>query len=89
MLRETKVRAQADYVVWRDGIANPRGQPKKNSFRPEKILPAADPGDVKAHRWRKRLCLKADDHTERDEPRVIAAIEEEQLALLDIGGARR
>src|SRR5262249_31595033 len=46
--------AQADYVVWRDGVARPAHRPKK-SFSTESVLPAADPGDLVAHRWRKRL----------------------------------
>jgi hypothetical protein len=45
--------------VWRDGVV-PRGRPKKISGL-KSLLPAADPGDVIAHRWRRiffqKFCL--------------------------------
>jgi phage N-6-adenine-methyltransferase len=92
----TKIKAQADYLVFRDavvvpsrkaGIAGPgrgkKGQPKNRVSDLKSGLPAADPGGVKAHRWRKRFFLKMDDGLwERDELRISAAIEEEQQAGL-------
>ena len=85
---EIKIRAQADYVVFRDGVVVPsqkKGGTGSNQHRAvarisglKSELPSADPGDVKAHRWRKRLCIKADDRTEPDEARIRAVIEEEQ-----------
>ena len=52
---EAEIKAQADYIVWRDSNARPAHRPKK-SFSAERVLPEGDPGDVTAHRWRKRLC---------------------------------
>jgi hypothetical protein len=52
-----KITAQADYIVWRDGVVT-AGQPKKNSRTGAKILPAADPGHDIAYRWRKAFCTK-------------------------------
>ena len=60
---ETKIKAQAEYVVWRDGVpvtphAGP-GRGKKNHVAVlKRSLPEADPGDLTVHRWRKRLCTK-------------------------------
>ena len=34
------------YIVWRDGTARPAHRPKENSSSTERVLPAADPGDV-------------------------------------------
>jgi hypothetical protein len=49
------MKAQAAYVVWRDGampLGNPRGD--KQMISVLKSLPAADPGSFTTHRWRKR-----------------------------------
>jgi phage N-6-adenine-methyltransferase len=73
---EAKIKAQAEYVVWRDAAANPRGQPKKNSSRTARILPAADPGDVIAHRWRKRLCFKGKTGTIIDKDKLALALKD-------------
>jgi hypothetical protein len=61
----TKLKAQAEYVVWRDGVVVPsrkagstgvKGRRRVSALKAD--LPAADPGDVIAHRWRKRLCMR-------------------------------
>jgi hypothetical protein len=59
-----KIKAQAEYVCWRDGKVVPSrkmGKQKKNdgvsAQKPQK-LPAADPGTLIAHRWRKSFCHK-------------------------------
>jgi len=63
-----KIDGQANYVVWRDSVM-PIGRPKKD-FRSEIVLPAADPGDVTAHRWRQRLCIKDEAGTRRNEEQI-------------------
>jgi phage N-6-adenine-methyltransferase len=72
---KVKIWAEVDYVVWRDDGANPRGQPKKNSFRSERILPEGDPGDVTIHRWRKRFCRKENGRTQPDQEKIDKAID--------------
>lgn len=60
-----KLEAQRDYIIWRDNVVVPSrqiGKRKKShgiSDRKSQNLPAADPGNVVAHRWRK--ALKAPD----------------------------
>jgi hypothetical protein len=56
---ETKLRLQAEYIVWRDGVVvpsqkDPRLRGKRSGDFSSEIpaLPPADPGDVTAHRWR-------------------------------------
>jgi phage N-6-adenine-methyltransferase len=79
---ETKIKAQADYVVWRDGVVVPsqkrgigRGVDKRVSAL-KSALPDADPGDVVAHRWRKRFCDKSDGLTVIDTTKIASAIED-------------
>ena len=73
---EAKLRAQAKYVVWRDGVVVPsreRGSSGVKGRRisaPKSDLPAADPGDVTAHRWRKRLCKKVPNGTVADDAKI-------------------
>jgi hypothetical protein len=61
-------------VVWRDIEAGKHVEPKR-SGKGGKIsdlqsyLPASDPGDLVAHRWRKRLTVKVDEKTARRPPR--------------------
>jgi hypothetical protein len=59
-MRHAKIKAQAEYVCWRDSAARPAHRPKKNSFTGERVLPAADPGELIAHRWRKSFCFKGE-----------------------------
>lgn len=86
---EAKIEAQAEYIVWRDGVVvprNPRGanQHKKVDFRSETNLPAADPGAVVAHRWRKRLTSKHDGKTVRDEERIARVLDDARLRCVRI-----
>jgi hypothetical protein len=63
---EAKLFAQAEYVVWRDEISK-HGGDRRSSLQNSKLdLPAADPGAVIVHRWRKRLCSKTDAGTVTD-----------------------
>jgi hypothetical protein len=61
-----KVKAQAEYVVWRDGVVVPSQKQGSSGVKGRRVsdqksdLPAADPGDVTAHRWRKSFCLKGE-----------------------------
>lgn len=83
---ETKLWAQADYVVWRDGTVVPsqknpllRGKRKAGITVPKSPLPAADPGDVTAHRWRTAFCAKNGDVTEIDEEKLAVALNDARL----------
>jgi hypothetical protein len=60
---ETKLRAQAEYVVWRDSMVTPSQEIGKQKKRdgisvPKSHLPEADPGTLIAHKWRKKFCTK-------------------------------
>jgi len=65
---EEKIRAQAEYVVWRDSVVVPSqklGGDGSNQHRksgrvavPGPVLPEADPGKRVVERWRKKLCTK-------------------------------
>jgi hypothetical protein len=58
---ETRIIEQAAYVTWRKGVVVPSrkmGKQKKSdgvSALKSHNLPAADPGDVTIHRWRRRV----------------------------------
>jgi phage N-6-adenine-methyltransferase len=75
---DTKIDAQADYAVWRDGAVEENVKPKRSgkggkiSAR-KSYLPAADPGNVVAHRWRKKLTSKNGKVTVRDEAAIAKA----------------
>jgi hypothetical protein len=66
---ETKIKAQAEYVVWRDKVVVPSqttGKKKKTdgiAAPKSQKLPAADPGHNTAHRWRAKLCHKGETGT--------------------------
>jgi phage N-6-adenine-methyltransferase len=81
---EAKIRAQAKYVVWRDGKVGPGGDGSNQHSRaiisaPTQLLPAADPGHVAVHRWRKRLCHKtANGATVLDPEKVALALQDAQ-----------
>jgi len=65
----------ANYICWRDSVVV-LGRPEKISDR-KSLLPPSDPGDVTAHRQRKKLCTKdAEGRTIVDEEKAIEAIEE-------------
>jgi ParB family chromosome partitioning protein len=75
---EAKIKAQADYIVWRDSNARPAHRPK-NSCRAERVLPEGDPGDVTACRWRKRLCSTSNGSTAPDPDKIDAVMVEARL----------
>jgi phage N-6-adenine-methyltransferase len=84
---ETKIRAQAEYVVWRDHVVPHGGVNQHNKRKiaaPKSSLPAADPGDVTAHRWRQRLCRKNGQGTEIDEQKLAAALNDARLRSVRI-----
>jgi hypothetical protein len=75
---ETKIDAQADYIVWRDRIVPPSqetGGPGRGKRVTEQkpVLPDADPGKVIAHRWRKRFTSKTEGRTALDPEKIRAA----------------
>jgi hypothetical protein len=81
---EARITAQAEYVVWRDSKVRPGGDGSNQHGRaiisaPKELLPAADPGHVVAHRWRKRLCTKtAHGATVPDPVKIALALEDAQ-----------
>jgi DNA N-6-adenine-methyltransferase (Dam) len=52
---ELKLEAQREYVAWRDGALRRRGKTQESISVLKSTLPMADPGDLIAHRWRKKL----------------------------------
>jgi phage N-6-adenine-methyltransferase len=80
---EIKLRAQADYVVWRDAQeiiphAGP-GRGRKNQVSaPKRGFPDLDPGDLTAHRWRKAFGVKVDGRWKLDQVMLDEAIEDVQ-----------
>lgn len=57
---EYKLRCQREYVIWRDALAEvPHAGPGRGNKNQVSVLkrglPANDPGDLTAHRWRKDL----------------------------------
>jgi phage N-6-adenine-methyltransferase len=74
-----KILAQADYIVWRDGVVEPSRQSGGRVSVLKPGLPAADPGKLIAHRWRKKFCrtTKAKKRQTRlDDKKLKQAIEE-------------
>ena len=80
---DAKIDAEADYVVWRDGVVTPRN--KRNAtganqhrkrgqaavLRPN--LPEGDPGQDVADRWRKNFTSKVKGETVRDQDKIAEA----------------
>jgi hypothetical protein len=86
---EAKIDAQADYIVWRDSVILPpskRGQGRTgNQIKALKSdLPMADPGDVTAHRWRKRFFSKYDGKWTLDIIKLAQAKEDAQHRAIRI-----
>jgi len=81
---ETKIRAQAEYIVWRDAamiaVVQMRGggpgRGRKGLSQVRVLLPKGDPGEKTAHRWRKRLCRKNGNGTEVDPKKIKLALED-------------
>jgi phage N-6-adenine-methyltransferase len=77
---EAKIRGQADYVVWRDSVVPPTGFKDGKRFRSE-TLPAADPGRLTVHRWRKAFCKTIDDLDDDGKLRKTTFPDEDKIAL--------
>ena len=72
---ETKIRAQAEYVVWRDSKVIPSQKSGGRISVLQSGLPEADPGAVVAHRWRKKLCSDgAIDDDKLGRARILAVL---------------
>jgi hypothetical protein len=87
---DRKIDAQADYVEWRDGVVVPsqkagigRGVDKRITDQ-KSALPAADPGSVTAHRWRKRFFIRGDGVWKRDDAKLAAAKEDARHCAIRI-----
>jgi DNA N-6-adenine-methyltransferase (Dam) len=77
---EAKIRGQADYVVWRDSVVPPTGFKDGKRFRSE-TLPAADPGRLTVHRWRKAFCKTVDDLDDDGKPRKTTIPDEDKISF--------
>jgi hypothetical protein len=76
---EAKIRNQAAYVVWRDSVVEHGGDRKSKSRLQNRNLdplPAADPGALTAHRWRKAFCKTVDGTTIADEDKIFLELDE-------------
>lgn len=71
---QAKLAEQAAYVVWRQDVMQ-QGD-RTDLLQIGNKLPAADPGAVVVHRWRKRLCLKAKDHWQTDPAKIQQALDD-------------
>ena len=79
---DAKIRAQAEYVVWRDnqpGYGQLGGDQKSDRINASKFdLPAADPGAVIAFRWRRTYCVVEDKATVIEPTLLAEAIRDAQ-----------
>jgi ParB family chromosome partitioning protein len=74
---ERKLKEQANYIVYRDGVVRHGGDRRSSSKRTELDLPKSDPGHDVAHLWRKKLTSKdEDDRTVVDKAKLEAALAE-------------
>ena len=53
---DAKIRAQAEYVVWRDSVVVPSQKSGGRISVRNSGLPESDPGTFIAHKWRKKFC---------------------------------
>jgi len=89
-----KIKVQAEYVCWRDGEVMPSqkvGGPGTNQYSKrgriselKSDLPAADPGALTAHRWRKRFCLKGETGTIIDQDKMQLALDDAKARALRV-----
>lgn len=86
---EAKIRAQAAYVAWRDGVVVPsrvtgssgvKGRRRVSGLKAD--LPDADPGNLTTHRWRKLYCDTGKAGTVVDRQKLAVAIDEAQQRCL-------
>jgi hypothetical protein len=62
-----------------------RGQGRRNQIAaPKSDFPAADPGDVAAHRWRERFTRKVEGRNAIDPEKLQIALSDAQRACLRI-----
>jgi hypothetical protein len=86
---ETKIVAQAEYAIWRGTVLPPsRNMGKQRNYgvsdmKPQK-LPAADPGHLVVHRWRKQSCKKTSDGWEKDQAKIDLALEHAAIQCIQI-----
>ena len=72
---DAKIETQVGYIIFRDGLAAEHVEPKR-SGRGGRIsvlksyLPEADPGDLTAHRWRKRFFSSVENVWAPDEAKI-------------------
>jgi hypothetical protein len=79
-----KITEQAKYVCWRDTKVTPsqklpgagKGKGKRISEQKSTKLPAADPGTLTAHRWRRSFCLKGETGTIIDKDKMALALDD-------------
>ena len=81
-----KVKAQAEYVCWRDGKVKHGGDRKsKNQDRADaNLIPDGDPGHDIASRWRKSFCLKGETGTIIDQEKMRLALDDAQARALRV-----
>jgi hypothetical protein len=85
----SKIKAQAEYVVWRDGKVVPSqktggpGRGKRVTV-PGPVLPDADPGKQTAERWRKRFCHKGETGSVIDADKMGLALADAQARALRV-----
>jgi hypothetical protein len=86
----SKIKAQAEYVVWRDGKVVPSqkmGKQKKSDgvrVPGPHNLPDADPGKQTAERWRKRFCHKGETGSVIDADKMGLALADAQARALRV-----
>ena len=83
-----KVKAQAEYVCWRDRKRRqekPAGRvEEKNSRSRAARLPEGDPGQDIIDRWRKSFCLKGETGTVIDQEKMRLALDDAQARALRV-----
>lgn len=76
---QTKIEAQAEYVVWRDSVIEHGGDRKSRSRKQDlDPLPDSDPGIREAHRWRSSYCIRTPEGTAIDPALLAEAIRDAQ-----------
>jgi hypothetical protein len=88
---EAKLKAQAEYVVWRDALVPSPSERGRMGGRGRKLaagrrlaLPENDPGQDVADRWRKRFCSKDSGRTAVDEEKLAISLNDARLQCIRI-----
>jgi phage N-6-adenine-methyltransferase len=79
-----KIKAQAEYVCWRDGEMARAGKTRESISELKSTLPDADPDDLIIHRWRTKLCLKGDTGTIIDQDKMALALDDARARALRV-----